>query len=56
MNRDTALNIIRAEFAKHGRATRKSTKAYVENAVGFSAYSAAMRAGLAKYKEAHKND
>lgn len=55
MNRKNALATVRAEFAKHGRPTTISTRAYVEHRIGFAAYTDAMRAGLAIY-EAHKDE
>lgn len=56
MNRKTAIAIIRTEYATHGKATRESTRAYVETRIGFDAYHTAMRAGMGQYKEAHNNE
>jgi hypothetical protein len=56
MNRTTALDIIRAEFAEHGRPTQASTRVYVENWIGFAAYMGAVRAGTKIFNEAHNND
>lgn len=56
MNRNTALNIIRAEFAEHGKPTQASTRAYVENRIGFAAYTTAAWEGMGLYFEAQKHD
>jgi hypothetical protein len=56
MNRKNALNLIRVEFAEHGRPTTISTRAYVEHNIGFAAYSSALRAGMAIYRETHKDE
>ena len=56
MKRNTALNIIRAEFAEHGKATQASTRVYVENRIGFAAYTDASLAGMRIFNEAHNND
>ena len=56
MKRKTALEIIKVEFAEHGKETQASTRAYVENRVGFAAYMAARRAGLKIFKEAQNDE
>lgn len=53
MKRKTALEIIKTEFAEHGKETAASTRAYVENQIGFAAYMEARRTGLNIYKDAH---
>ena len=49
--RETALEIIRIEFATHGEATRASTRAYVENRISFDAYNRAARSGMDVYRK-----
>lgn len=56
MNRKNALLTVRAEFAKHGRPTTVSTRAYVEHRIGFAAYTDARLAGMKIYNEAHKDE
>ena len=48
--RETALEIIRIEYAKHGKETTASMRAYVENRVGWEARNNAMMAGLKIYR------
>ena len=52
--RKVALEIIRVEFAKHGEATRESTRAYVENRISVKAYTEAMQSGLRTYNHGRK--
>ena len=47
--RETALEIIRIEFAKHGKATPTSTRAYVENRISWMAYNRAVKRGMDIY-------
>ena len=56
MNRKNALNLIRAEFAEHGRPTTISTRAYVGHNISYMAYMVEVNAGLAIYRETHNND
>ena len=51
MNRKTALDIIRAEYAKHGEETIASTRAYVESQISYGAFMEARRRGLQIYQE-----
>jgi hypothetical protein len=46
MKRKDALNLIKVEFAKHGEATKLSTRTYIENRVSFDAYRLAATAGV----------
>lgn len=50
--RETALEIIRIEFTKHGKATPTSTRAYVENRISWMAYNKAATRGLDAYLKA----
>ena len=47
--RETALEIIRIEFAKHGKATPTATRTYLENRISHGAYLKAANAGLDIY-------
>ena len=51
MNRKTALDIIRAEYAKYGKETIASTRAYVESQISYGAFMEAKRAGMRAYQE-----
>lgn len=44
-----ALETIRIEFAKHGEATRESTRAYIENRISHQAYLEAAQKGLRQH-------
>jgi len=44
--RETALEIIRTEYAKYGKETRESIRAYVENRISGEARNEAVRRGL----------
>ncbi len=55
MNRTNALATVRAEFAKHGRPTTISDRAYVEHNISYVAYMVEVRAGLAIY-EVHNDE
>lgn len=44
--RETALEVIRIEYAKHGEETRESMRAYVENRISFDARLEAVKRGL----------
>lgn len=46
MKRKDALNLIKAEFAKHGKETQLSTRTYIENRISYGAYMDARRAGM----------
>jgi len=44
--RETALEIIRIEYAKYGKETRESMRAYVENRISGEARNEAVKRGL----------
>lgn len=44
--RETALEVIRIEYATHGKETQKSMEAYVENRIGWDARTKAVKRGL----------
>lgn len=44
--RETALKVIRFEFAEHGDATLRSTRAYIENRISREAHDKAARSGI----------
>ena len=44
--RETALEIIRTEYAKYGKETRESMRAYVENRISAEARNEAASRGL----------
>jgi hypothetical protein len=48
--RKMAIENIRIEFAKHGKATRESTRAYIENRISSDTYYAAAKAGLRQFR------
>lgn len=56
MNRMNALATVRAEFAKHGRPTIISTRAYVEHNISYMAYMVEVYTGMKIYNEAQKHD
>jgi len=47
--RQTALEVIRIEWAKYGKDTRESVRAYVENRVSFKARTEAAEKGLRQF-------
>jgi hypothetical protein len=49
--RETALETIRIEFAKHGKATPTSMRAYIENRISWMAYNRAAKRGMDIYME-----
>jgi hypothetical protein len=49
--RDHALAVIRYEYATHGKETRESMRAYIENRVSYEARLKAVRGGLRIYEE-----
>lgn len=51
MKRKDALNLIKAEYAKHGEMTTTAMRAYAESRVGFAAFTDAMKAGLKIFEE-----
>ena len=51
MNRKTALDIIRFEYAKHGRPTQKAMRAYTESRISYGAFMEAKRAGMWIHQE-----
>lgn len=48
--RETALEIIRTEYAKYGKGTRESMRAYVENRISAEARNEAATHGLKIYE------
>lgn len=52
MNRNTALDTIKAEYAKHGKETIAATRAYVNTPISCSAFAAARRMGMWEYHQA----
>ena len=44
--RETALEIIKTEYAKYGKETRESMRAYVENSISAEARNEAVKRGL----------
>lgn len=44
--RQTALEVIRTEYAKYGKETQQSMRAYVENKIGWAARNEAVKKGL----------
>lgn len=52
--RQTALEIIRIEYATHGKETQKSMRAYVENRIGWDARTTAMKRGVKIYEARNK--
>ena len=44
--RETALEIIKMEYAKYGKETRESMRAYVENRISAEARNEAVKRGL----------
>lgn len=53
--RETALNIIRTEYAKYGEETRESMRAYVENRISKKARDEAVERGLKIYAMNNSN-
>ena len=49
--RQTALEVIRIEYAKHGKETQKSMRAYTENRIGWAARAEAVKKGLRVFNE-----
>ena len=47
----TALEIIRTEWAKYGKPTRESIRAFVENRVSKAAHNEAAMLGLKQYEK-----
>lgn len=54
MNRKTALDTIKVEYAKHGTSTATAIRAYVENRIGFGAFTDARQAGMRIYIEGQR--
>lgn len=50
MNEETAIDIIKSEFAKHGNPTKKATCAYIESGMHLGSYNRAKRAGQDIYR------
>jgi len=48
--RELALEVIRIEWAKYGKDTRESMRAYVENRISYAARNEAASKGLKIYK------
>lgn len=53
--RETALETIRIEYAKYGKETRESMRAYVENRISGEARNEAIKRGLKIFEESNKN-
>lgn len=49
--RETALEIIRTEYAKYGKETREAMRAYVENRISAEARNEAVKQGLRIFEE-----
>lgn len=47
--RNAAIETIRIEFAKYGKSTMISTRAYIENRIGSDTYYEAARAGMRQF-------
>ena len=54
--RETALEVIRIEYAKNGCSTIIAMRAYVENRISIEAYQKAIRKGIEQYNEGHKKE
>ena len=54
MNRKTALDTIKVEYAKHGEMTPTAMRAYAESRIGFAAFTDARQAGTRIYIEAQR--
>lgn len=48
--RETALEVIRIEYAKHGKETAISMRAYTDNRISWDARNVAVRTGLKIYR------
>ncbi len=49
--RETALEVIRIEYAKYGKETQRSMRAYTENRISWDARTEAVKKGLRQYNE-----
>lgn len=49
-NRERALETIRIKYAKYGKETQESMRAYVENRISGGARNKVVRAGLLAYQ------
>ena len=54
MNRKTALDTIKVEYAKHGKMTPTAMRAYAESRIGFGAFTDARLTGTRIYIEAQR--
>ena len=54
MNRKTALDIIRAEYARCGRPTQIAMRAYTESRISYGAFMEARREGMQLHQEAQE--
>ena len=52
--RETALEIIKIEYAKYGKETRESMRAYVENRVSAEARNEAVKRGLKIFEKGQR--
>ena len=52
--RETALEIIKTEYAKYGKETRESMRAYVENSISGEARNEAEKRGLEMFERAQQ--
>ena len=54
--RKQAYNIIRYEYATHGKETRESMRAYIENRISYETRLKAVREGLRIYEQNKQNE
>ena len=54
MKRKTAREIIRIEFATHGKGTAKAMRAFIEGGISFESYNLQRRKGLKIYNNSKK--
>ena len=50
MSRKTAIEVIRLDYAQHGKDTGTATKAFLNNRISLKAYQKAGAIGLSQYK------
>ena len=51
MNRETAMMVIRAEYAEHGEMTSAAMRAYAESRISYDIFMRARRAGMQMHQE-----
>lgn len=54
--RETALEVIRIEYAKYGKETRESMRAYVENRISKEARDEVVMHGLKIFRERYNKN